>query len=210
MVDLIDFLPLLADREAIVLGQGAAMPMRIRIDELGGTGQPLNKNPSFSRDTEAEGMDRSALDAIVTRWRTTSRERTWRGELPPSPIPQPTPPLARRARAVASRHERDQVASIFQSILQRVEPKRIRKVEDARDPNSRALDLSTPASGVPTSGRRVALGAQVSAASSVQSRLSTTEDHGRLPPAGAASRRSAGLCGRGPGGCPDRRGGQGD
>ena len=75
MVDLIDFLPLLADREAIVLGQGATMPMRVRIDELGGRDQPQSFNPGFSQKSETKAMDRGALDAIVARWRLTGRDR---------------------------------------------------------------------------------------------------------------------------------------
>jgi hypothetical protein len=75
MVDLIDFLPLLADREAIVLGQGATMPMRVRIDELGRADQPKNYSPGFSQPLDTPEMDRAALDAIITRWRTTGRDR---------------------------------------------------------------------------------------------------------------------------------------
>ena len=80
MADLIDFLPLLADREAIILGQATAMPMRIRIDDLAGRGLPHNMNPGFTQKPDAESMDRAALDAIVSRWRNTGRERT--GDLP--------------------------------------------------------------------------------------------------------------------------------
>jgi uncharacterized protein len=76
MVDLVDFLPLLADREAIILGQATAMPMRIRIDELAPAGLPQSVSASFSHDPESDGMDRTALDAIVKRWRTTGRERS--------------------------------------------------------------------------------------------------------------------------------------
>jgi DNA helicase HerA-like ATPase len=76
MVDLIDFLPLLADREAIILGQGAAMPMRIRIDEVATTGRPHTMSPGYSHNPDAEEMDRTALDAIVKRWRTTGREKS--------------------------------------------------------------------------------------------------------------------------------------
>jgi DNA helicase HerA-like ATPase len=75
LVDLIDFLPLLADREAIILGQGAAMPMRVRIDELASAGLPSNMNPGFSQGPRAGEMDRTALDSIVKRWRTMGREK---------------------------------------------------------------------------------------------------------------------------------------
>ena len=76
MVDLIDFLPLLADREAIVLGQATTMPMRIRLDELDAAVQPCNFSPGFSQASRADDMDREALDVIVSRWRTTGRDRT--------------------------------------------------------------------------------------------------------------------------------------
>ncbi len=75
MVDLIDFLPLLADREALVLGQATAMPMRIRIDDVGKASLPQNFSPSFSETPDTQGMDLQALDAIVSRWRTAGREK---------------------------------------------------------------------------------------------------------------------------------------
>ena len=75
MVDLTDFLPLLGDREAIILGQGASMPMRIRLDDLGKRGVPRNMNPGYSLSWGSQDMDRSALDAIVSRWRNTGREK---------------------------------------------------------------------------------------------------------------------------------------
>ena len=76
MVDLIDFLPLLGDREALILGQGVSMPMRIRFDELGGQKRPKNMNVGFSKSWKAQTMDRAALDTIVSRWRTTGREKS--------------------------------------------------------------------------------------------------------------------------------------
>jgi len=48
MIDLVDFLPLLGDREAIVLGQGVSMPMRIRFDDLGKRGVPRSRHTGFS------------------------------------------------------------------------------------------------------------------------------------------------------------------
>ncbi|HWA61979.1 MAG TPA: DUF87 domain-containing protein [Caulobacteraceae bacterium] len=75
MLDLIDFLPLLADREAIVLGQGSAMPMRVRIDDLT-SGLPHYAGRDGSETVEAGPMDRAALDAIVSRWRATGRDRS--------------------------------------------------------------------------------------------------------------------------------------
>jgi DNA helicase HerA-like ATPase len=74
MLDLIDFLPLLGDREALILGQGVSMPMRIRFDELSAK-RPRNMNIGFSKSWKSKNMDRDMLDTIVTRWRTTGRER---------------------------------------------------------------------------------------------------------------------------------------
>ncbi|HEY3800498.1 MAG TPA: ATP-binding protein [Caulobacteraceae bacterium] len=72
MVDLIDFLPLLADREAIVLGQGAAMPMRVKIEDLAREALPEGYSLGFSQ-TGGEEMDLRSLNAIVARWRSTGR-----------------------------------------------------------------------------------------------------------------------------------------
>jgi hypothetical protein len=75
MVDLVDFLPLLGDREAIVLGQGVSMPMRVRFDDLGKRNVPRNMNNGFSKSWKTPNMDREGLDALVARWRRLGRER---------------------------------------------------------------------------------------------------------------------------------------
>jgi len=74
MVDLLDFLPLLGDREAIVLGQGASMPMRIKFDVLTKGNVPKNMNAGFSKSWKTQRLERASLDAIVTRWRQGGRE----------------------------------------------------------------------------------------------------------------------------------------
>jgi DNA helicase HerA-like ATPase len=74
LIDLTDFLPLLGDREAIILGQGTAMPMRIRFDELPEANAPRNMNPGFSKSWKTKNMDRERLDQIVSRWRMTGRD----------------------------------------------------------------------------------------------------------------------------------------
>ena len=74
MIDLLDFLPLLGDREAIVLGQGTSMPMRIKFDVLGRGAVPKNMNAGFSKSWKTQKLERASLDAIVTRWRQGGRE----------------------------------------------------------------------------------------------------------------------------------------
>ena len=76
MADLIEFLPLLGDREALVLGQGVSMPMRVRFDDIGKRVVPRSGHASFSKGWKTPNMDREGLDAIVARWRNNGRDRT--------------------------------------------------------------------------------------------------------------------------------------
>ena len=75
-LDLLDFLPLLGDREAIVLGQGVAMPMRIRFADVAEQSVPRNLNSAFSVSWSRPNLDRAGLEAIVSRWRHAGRERS--------------------------------------------------------------------------------------------------------------------------------------
>lgn len=74
-LDLLDFLPLLGDREAIILGQGVAMPMRIRFDDIGikDKGVPSTRHEAFSTAWRNPNLDREGLEAIVSRWRQLGR-----------------------------------------------------------------------------------------------------------------------------------------
>lgn len=74
-LDLLDTLPLLGDREAIILGQGVAMPMRITFDNLNPDAVPRNLNVGFSKAWKSPNMNRRELENIVSRWRQRGRER---------------------------------------------------------------------------------------------------------------------------------------
>src|SRR5579862_9555277 len=76
ITDLLDFLPMLGDREAIILGQGVSMPMRILFDDLNRDTVPHNLNASFSRSWKSPGLQRQELESIISRWRQTGREKT--------------------------------------------------------------------------------------------------------------------------------------
>lgn len=76
IVDLLEFLPMLGDREAIILGQGVSMPMRIMFDDLNRDTIPRNLNASFSRSWKSPSLDRRELESIVSRWRQSGREKT--------------------------------------------------------------------------------------------------------------------------------------
>jgi len=70
---LLDFLPLLGDREAIVLGQGVIMPVRIRFRNLADRRVSQSGHTSFSQAWQHAGIDHAMLDTVVARWRMPSR-----------------------------------------------------------------------------------------------------------------------------------------
>jgi hypothetical protein len=72
-LDLLNYLPLLGDREAIVLGQAVPMPMRIRFHDLGDTDVPKSRHSGFSAGWKNANIDRTKLDEIVALWRSTGR-----------------------------------------------------------------------------------------------------------------------------------------
>lgn len=74
-LQMLDFLPLLGEREAIVLGQGVPMPMRIHFHELQGGHVPPNLNQGFSSAWKNNKIDRNQLEAVVMRWRTNGQAR---------------------------------------------------------------------------------------------------------------------------------------
>jgi DNA helicase HerA-like ATPase len=74
-LDLLDFLPLLGDREAIVLGQGVIMPMRIKFRNLANRSVTQTGHMSFSRAWQLSEIDRALLDSVVARWRMPSRNK---------------------------------------------------------------------------------------------------------------------------------------
>ena len=72
-LDLLSYLPVLGDREAIVLGQGVPMPMRIRFRDLGETAGPRSRKDGFSAAWRNGTIGRAELEEIVALWRTTGR-----------------------------------------------------------------------------------------------------------------------------------------
>ena len=69
---ILEYLPLLADREAIVLGRGAPMPMRIKFHELPAIVLPGKSQNEFTQRWAAPNMDRRMLEDTVARWRNNS------------------------------------------------------------------------------------------------------------------------------------------
>jgi DNA helicase HerA-like ATPase len=73
-LQMLDFLPLLGEREAIVLGQGTPMPMRIRFHPLEGAA-PANTNQGFSPAWKHTRIERDEVEAVVARWRSNGQAR---------------------------------------------------------------------------------------------------------------------------------------
>ena len=82
ILDLLEFLPLLGDREAIVLGQGSSMPMRIIFDDLARSAIPRSLTTGFSGSWKTPNMDRQELETIVARWRNSGRDKPTHNGLP--------------------------------------------------------------------------------------------------------------------------------
>jgi DNA helicase HerA-like ATPase len=68
-LNILDLLPLLADREAIVLGQGVLMPMRIRFNDLQSDTVPDSKHHVFSTSWKQENGNFDSLSEIIAHWR---------------------------------------------------------------------------------------------------------------------------------------------
>lgn len=69
---ILEYLPLLADRDAIVLGRGAPMPMRIKFHELPAAILPGKSQNEFTQRWAAPNMDRHMLEDAIARWRSNS------------------------------------------------------------------------------------------------------------------------------------------
>ena len=68
-VGLLEFLPSLRDAEAVVVGEGVPMPMRIIFDSLSAEARPSRSTAPFSEAWRDDNTDREQLNAAVERWR---------------------------------------------------------------------------------------------------------------------------------------------
>src|SRR3990172_1468893 len=67
---LLEFLPALGQREAIAFGDGVALPVRIKFDDLPATALPRSSTTRFSEKWQNSVGDQNFLEAVVERWRT--------------------------------------------------------------------------------------------------------------------------------------------
>lgn len=67
---LLEFLPALGQREAIAFGDGVALPVRIKFDELPRDRLPRSSTAKFSEKWQSSVGDENFLDHVVERWRS--------------------------------------------------------------------------------------------------------------------------------------------
>ncbi|MFZ5836547.1 MAG: ATP-binding protein [Pseudomonadota bacterium] len=70
---LLSALPSLAQQEAVIVGDGVAIPMRMRFDNLAPERRPASDTAAFSQAWLAEDAGIEFIDRIVERWRTLKR-----------------------------------------------------------------------------------------------------------------------------------------
>lgn len=70
---LLDFLPLLGNGEAVVIGDAVAMPLRLRFDRLPEGQRPQSMTASFSESWRSAPVDKAFVAEVVKRWRTHQR-----------------------------------------------------------------------------------------------------------------------------------------
>ena len=70
---LLDFLPLLGNGEAIVIGDAVSMPVRIRFDRLQEERRPESMTARFSEAWRTSPVDKAFVRDVVDRWRQHQR-----------------------------------------------------------------------------------------------------------------------------------------
>lgn len=70
---LVDALPTLRTREALVVGQGTAVPVRLLFDEIPEPRRPKSQDVSFSKAWAQDVADAALVQETVRRWRAQDR-----------------------------------------------------------------------------------------------------------------------------------------
>jgi len=70
---MIDAIPALRNREAIVVGEGVPIPIRVAFDPLDKRQLPASHDPVFTEAWRRAGGEREQLDKTIKRWRAQGR-----------------------------------------------------------------------------------------------------------------------------------------
>ncbi|WP_129586184.1 ATP-binding protein [Sphingomonas montana] len=69
----LDSIPSLRNREAIICGEGVAIPIRVQLDDLEPEKRPASNDPAFSVLWRESGGEDAILTRVVRRWRNQGR-----------------------------------------------------------------------------------------------------------------------------------------
>ncbi len=69
----LDSLPALRNRECIICGEGVAIPIRVRIDDLEASKRPASEDPAFSQLWNESLTDVDMVSRVIRRWRSQGR-----------------------------------------------------------------------------------------------------------------------------------------
>jgi hypothetical protein len=69
----LDAIPALRNRECIVCGEGVAIPIRVRFDDLEPEKRPASSDPSFARMWRETGDEQGIIQRTIKRWRGHGR-----------------------------------------------------------------------------------------------------------------------------------------
>src|SRR3954465_3246 len=69
----LDAIPALRNRECIVCGEGVAIPIRVRFDDLEPEKRPASSDPSFARLWRESGDEEGIINRPIKRWRGHGR-----------------------------------------------------------------------------------------------------------------------------------------
>jgi hypothetical protein len=69
----LDAIPALRNRECIVCGEGVAIPLRVRFDDLEPEKRPASSDPSFARLWRETGDEAGIISRTIKRWRGHGR-----------------------------------------------------------------------------------------------------------------------------------------
>ena len=72
---LVTSLPLLGNGEAVIVGEGVSVPMRLRLTQLPSERRPRSNSSSFSRRWQNDEADLGVLESIVDSWRGLKQDR---------------------------------------------------------------------------------------------------------------------------------------
>ncbi len=69
----LDIIPALRNREAIMCGEGVAIPIRVAFDNLEENKRPASTDPLFSELWKQSGGEEEIIDRVIKRWRSQGK-----------------------------------------------------------------------------------------------------------------------------------------